>query len=76
MVSRLLSCLVRAAIADPPSRVSVVFAIQAWLAETPEQQKTSSTPAYFQVGMSSMYTQPANHAPVLTPDAQSCPWSS
>ncbi|KAL6151087.1 hypothetical protein ACJQWK_11018 [Exserohilum turcicum] len=34
--------------------VSVVFAIQAWLAETPEQQKTSSTPAYFQVGMSIM----------------------
>jgi hypothetical protein len=33
-------------------RVAVVFAIQAWLAETPEQKKTSSTPAYFQVGMS------------------------
>lgn len=37
------------------SRVAVVFAIQAWLAETPEQKKTSSTPAYFQVGMSGEY---------------------
>lgn len=33
-------------------RVAVVFAIQSWLAETPEQAKTASTPAYFQVGMS------------------------
>ncbi|EAT91882.2 hypothetical protein SNOG_00387 [Parastagonospora nodorum SN15] len=32
--------------------VAVVFAIQSWLAESPEQAKTSSTPAYFQVGMS------------------------
>ncbi|KAJ5025345.1 translation initiation factor [Bipolaris maydis] len=38
--------------------VAVVFAIQAWLAETAEQRKTSTTPAYFQVGMSSM------HAPI------------
>jgi hypothetical protein len=36
-------------------RVAVVFAIQSWLAETAEQKKTSTTPAYFQVGMSSMY---------------------
>ncbi|EMD89975.1 hypothetical protein COCC4DRAFT_158175 [Bipolaris maydis ATCC 48331] len=34
--------------------VAVVFAIQAWLAETAEQRKTSTTPAYFQVGMSIM----------------------
>ncbi|KAI4956340.1 hypothetical protein J4E91_000551 [Alternaria rosae] len=34
--------------------VAVVFAIQSWLAETPEQKKTSTTPAYFQVGMSAM----------------------
>ncbi|CAN9179046.1 translation initiation factor [Alternaria burnsii] len=34
--------------------VAVVFAIQSWLAETPEQKRTSSTPAYFQVGMSIM----------------------
>ncbi|KNG47428.1 translation initiation factor [Stemphylium lycopersici] len=27
----------------------------AWLAESPEQKKTSSTPAFFQVGMSGMY---------------------
>ncbi|KAF1947286.1 hypothetical protein EJ02DRAFT_392458 [Clathrospora elynae] len=34
--------------------VAVVFAIQAWLAETPEQKKTASTPAYVQIGMSAM----------------------
>ncbi|KAF2034409.1 hypothetical protein EK21DRAFT_108031 [Setomelanomma holmii] len=34
--------------------VAVVFAIQSWLAESPEQKRTSSTPAYFQVGMSLM----------------------
>ncbi|KAH8623942.1 hypothetical protein IG631_21647 [Alternaria alternata] len=34
--------------------VAVVFAIQSWLAETPEQKRTSSTPAYFQVGMSKL----------------------
>jgi hypothetical protein len=33
-------------------RVAVVFAIQSWLAESPEQKRTSTTPAYFQVGMS------------------------
>ncbi|OAL57023.1 translation initiation factor SU [Pyrenochaeta sp. DS3sAY3a] len=34
--------------------VAVVFAIQSWLAETPEQRRTSTTPAYFSVGMSLM----------------------
>lgn len=34
-------------------RVAVVFAIQSWLAETPEQRRNSTTPAYFTVGMSS-----------------------
>ncbi|KAJ4373883.1 Eukaryotic translation initiation factor eIF-1 [Neocucurbitaria cava] len=34
--------------------VAVVFAIQSWLAETPEQKRTATTPAYFQVGMSAM----------------------
>ncbi|KAF2477272.1 uncharacterized protein BDR25DRAFT_300259 [Lindgomyces ingoldianus] len=33
---------------------SVVFAMQSWLAETPEQKRTSSTPAYFSVGMAFM----------------------
>ncbi|KAF2090444.1 hypothetical protein K490DRAFT_63323 [Saccharata proteae CBS 121410] len=33
---------------------AVVFALQAWLAETPEQKKTSTTPGYFSVGMSLM----------------------
>lgn len=32
-------------------RVSVVFSVQSWLAETSEQKKTSTTPAYFSVGM-------------------------
>ncbi|KAF2653974.1 SUI1-domain-containing protein [Lophiostoma macrostomum CBS 122681] len=31
--------------------VAVVFAMQSWLAESPEQKRTSSTPAYFSVGM-------------------------
>ncbi|PVI06556.1 hypothetical protein DM02DRAFT_649678 [Periconia macrospinosa] len=34
--------------------VAVVFAIQSWLAESPEQSKNSATPAYFSVGMSLM----------------------
>ncbi|KAF1365719.1 translation initiation factor SU [Lizonia empirigonia] len=34
--------------------VSVVFSVQSWLAETPEQKKTSTTPAYFSVGMALM----------------------
>ncbi|KAF2867174.1 hypothetical protein BDV95DRAFT_582717 [Massariosphaeria phaeospora] len=34
--------------------VSVVFSLQSWLAETPEQKKTSTTPAYFSVGMAFM----------------------
>jgi hypothetical protein len=36
-------------------RVSVVFSVQSWLAETQEQKKTSSTPAYFSVGMAGRY---------------------
>ncbi|KAJ4287009.1 hypothetical protein N0V90_012890 [Kalmusia sp. IMI 367209] len=34
--------------------VAVVFALQSWLAETPEQRRTAATPAYFSVGMSLM----------------------
>ena len=30
---------------------SVLFAVQAWLSETPAQKATSSSPAYFSVGM-------------------------
>lgn len=33
-------------------RVSMVFAIQQWLAETPESRKTAQTPGYFAVIMS------------------------
>ncbi|MCJ1486724.1 Eukaryotic translation initiation factor eIF-1, partial [Schaereria dolodes] len=35
-------------------RASVVFALQAWLAETPEQSRATNTPAYFGVGMAFM----------------------
>ncbi|KAL1998503.1 hypothetical protein VTN02DRAFT_6051 [Thermoascus thermophilus] len=34
--------------------VSLVFSFQSWLAETPEQRKTASTPAYMSIFMSSM----------------------
>ncbi|KAF2643440.1 hypothetical protein P280DRAFT_447027 [Massarina eburnea CBS 473.64] len=34
--------------------VAVVFALQSWLAESPEQRRNSTTPAYFSVGMSFM----------------------
>lgn len=37
-------------------RVSVVFSVQSWLAETPEQKKTSTTPAYFSVGMAGTHS--------------------
>ncbi|KAI9655805.1 MAG: Eukaryotic translation initiation factor eIF-1 [Bathelium mastoideum] len=33
---------------------AVIFALQAWLAETPEQKKTATTPTYFSVGMALM----------------------
>ena len=36
-------------------RASVVFALQTWLAETPEQRRTTSTPGYFSVGMGCMH---------------------
>ncbi|CAG5177928.1 uncharacterized protein ALTATR162_LOCUS8448 [Alternaria atra] len=53
MASTLSSTLPMAAIFTR-NKVAVVFAIQSWLAETPDQKKTSTTPAYFQVGMSIM----------------------
>ncbi|KAJ5110924.1 hypothetical protein N7532_001459 [Penicillium argentinense] len=34
--------------------VSFVFSLQSWLAESPEQKKTASTPAYMSVFMSLM----------------------
>ncbi|KAJ4983504.1 translation initiation factor [Stagonosporopsis vannaccii] len=45
--------------------VSVVFSVQSWLAETPEQKKTSTTPAYFSVGMAvmSLLVPPSLRAP-------------
>lgn len=35
-----------------PNRVSVVISLQNWLAETPEQAKSASTPSYMSVFMS------------------------
>ncbi|KAF2802976.1 translation initiation factor SU [Mytilinidion resinicola] len=34
--------------------VAVVFSLQSWLAETPEQAQTATTPGYFSVGMAFM----------------------
>jgi hypothetical protein len=45
-------------------RVAVVFAIQSWLAESPEQAKSSATPAYFQVGMSGEFQASAAGMPL------------
>ncbi|KAJ8105162.1 hypothetical protein OPT61_g10347 [Boeremia exigua] len=36
------------------NKVAVVFSVQSWLAETPDQKKKSTTPAYFSVGMALM----------------------
>ncbi|KAG7008865.1 urea transporter [Physcia stellaris] len=36
---------------------SLVFAIQTWLAETPEQNRTSGTPSYLSVGMAEVTAQ-------------------
>ncbi|KAI9701691.1 MAG: hypothetical protein M1820_006319 [Bogoriella megaspora] len=33
---------------------AVIFSLQSWLAETPEQKKTATTPGYFSVGMAVM----------------------
>lgn len=35
-------------------RSAVLFAIQSWLAETPDQKKNATTPGYFSVGMALM----------------------
>ncbi|KAL9084687.1 MAG: hypothetical protein Q9165_007935 [Trypethelium subeluteriae] len=44
---------------------SVIIALQAWLAETPEQKKTASTPTYFSVGMALMATMVVSPASML-----------
>ena len=38
------------------SRASLVFAVQTWLAETPDQAKKAGTPSYLSVGMSGRLT--------------------
>ncbi|KAF2105130.1 hypothetical protein NA57DRAFT_28225, partial [Rhizodiscina lignyota] len=37
---------------------AVMFSVQSWLAETPEQKKNTSTPGYFSVGMASQSYMP------------------
>ncbi|KAF2228784.1 hypothetical protein EV356DRAFT_494908 [Viridothelium virens] len=45
---------------------SVIIALQAWLAETPEQKKTATTPTYFSVGMALMATM-VSYMPLFLP---------
>ena len=52
---------------DMSARASVAFALQTWLAETPEQKRTASSPGYFGVGMACMFL------PIL---ALNCPLKS
>ncbi|KAL1972278.1 hypothetical protein VTN31DRAFT_7497 [Thermomyces dupontii] len=49
--------------------VSVVISLQNWLAETPEEKKTSATPAYMNVFMSVMALG-ATYLPLFLPPAQ------
>ncbi|XTI90158.1 eukaryotic translation initiation factor eIF-1 [Cenococcum geophilum] len=43
---------------------AVVFALQSWLAETPEQKRTATTPSYFSVGMAFMSLMVKRHAAI------------
>ncbi|KAK4944404.1 hypothetical protein LTR66_014506 [Elasticomyces elasticus] len=45
---------------------AVVFALQSWLAESPEQKRTASAPAYFSVGMAFMSVV-VSYMPLLLP---------
>ncbi|CAD0099705.1 unnamed protein product [Aureobasidium mustum] len=50
--------------------VAVIFAVQNWLGETPESQKSGSTPGYMTVGMALAYL-PLFMPPVVAPGAGS-----
>lgn len=57
MTSTMASTLPMAAIFTRNKMIgwtAVVFALQSWLAETPEQKRTATTPSYFSVGMAFM----------------------
>lgn len=57
MTSTMASTLPMAAIFTRNKMIgwtAVVFALQSWLAETPEQKRTATTPGYFSVGMAFM----------------------
>jgi len=49
--------------------VAVVFSLQSWLAETPEQAKTATTPGYFSVGMAFMSLM-VGYMPLFLPPPQ------
>ncbi|KAF2021725.1 hypothetical protein BU24DRAFT_339939 [Aaosphaeria arxii CBS 175.79] len=49
--------------------VAVVFSIQSWLAETAEQKQSSTTPAFFSVGMALM-SLVVGYMPLLLPPQQ------
>ncbi|KAK2858507.1 hypothetical protein FQN49_004668 [Arthroderma sp. PD_2] len=51
-------------------RSSLVFTLQAWLAESPDQKKASSTPAYMSVFMSAMAVV-VTYMPLFLPPPQS-----
>ncbi|KAF2146193.1 uncharacterized protein K452DRAFT_283469 [Aplosporella prunicola CBS 121167] len=46
---------------------AVMFSLQTWLAETPEQKKHATTPGYFSVGMSLMSVAVA-YMPLFLPN--------
>ncbi|OCK83152.1 hypothetical protein K432DRAFT_379783 [Lepidopterella palustris CBS 459.81] len=72
MTSTMASTLPMAAIFTRNKMIgwtAVVFALQSWLAETPEQKRTSTTPGYFSVGMAFMSLMVA-YLPLFMPPPQ------
>lgn len=59
-MSALNLCVV-VAWSEESSRSAVVFALQNWLAETPEQKQNATTPSYLSVGMSCAYIFDITH---------------
>jgi hypothetical protein len=72
MASTVASTLPMAAIFTRNKTVgwtAVVFALQSWLAETPEQKRTATTPALFSVGMAFM-SLIVSYMPLFLPPPQ------
>ena len=57
MVRFLMPHYVSAFLTIALSRASVVFALQNWLAETPEQKRTAGSPGYISIGMACTFPQ-------------------